>query len=129
MTYGMAGVVFVGGVLLLALNAFSVLSLSQKDIGGYAEDKAWAASRGLHRAAWIYTRIFFGTLSVIYSDDLTSSRLGSAICLGIAIHLGINGWALIRTPSENRAAANILIALTLLSAMCYLVGAVSWYVI
>jgi hypothetical protein len=129
MTYGIAGVVFVGGVLLFALNAFSVLSLSQEGVGGNAADKSWAASRGLYLAAWIYTRIFFGTISLIYSNELTSSGLGSAICLGIAIHLGITGWALVRTPAKSRAAPNILITLTLLSAMCYLAGGLSWYVI
>jgi len=124
MTFSPAVVVLIAGVIALilaALNITGARAAERQQIK--SEIQISKESQALFNLPRSFVPIFFGIVSVIFSDALTSTQLGLALCAGMAVYFALQGWAYARSPEMRQVGPYIGTYLAFTAAGCYVIGA------
>ena len=132
MTYATAWLVLIGGCLALFLAILNIRGNLRNSAETDPLAPKWPfspESRSLFIALSAFVPAFFGIISILHSDDLASTSLGSSVCLGMSAYFALRGTASARSPEVRRAGPPITTNMQFLIAGCYAIPVVVRYVI
>jgi hypothetical protein len=130
---------FAGGILLLLLGTFkvSVLRASHKHgdkveaatVKSGVVTKLTQESVARHQLPKHFLIFYSGVTSIVFSEALVASPLGTVICAGLACYLSLAVWLLTTKKDNPRPLLAIDTLLNLAPAICYAIAAAAWFVI
>jgi len=128
---------FAAGILLLFNSVFQIWvvrlvrrqgTLGSTTLSGSTASPITAFTVELHLLPKRFLVIFFGLVSIAFSDTLASTAFGVVISAGLSSYLGLEVWAMTRaqlSPSQLFGLDTLLYAAP---AICLAVVAASWFV-
>jgi len=130
MTYSSEVVVLIAGVVALILAALSVTGFRAAQQQGVVPPLPYSQdTQRLFNLPQLFVPVFFGLISVVFPTALTSTALGAALCVGMAIYFALQGWAYLRSPEMRQAGPYIGTYLAFSASTCYVIGALAGDVI
>jgi len=137
MTNSMSHVVFAAGVLLLVNSAFQILvvraarrqgTLGSTTLRGRTASPITAPIVELHLLPKRFLVVFFGLVSIAFSEAFATTAFGVVICAGLSSYLGLEVWAMTRAQLSPSQLFGLDTLLYLAPSICFAVVAASWFV-